>query len=251
MDDIKLFAKKKKRKRTGNSNTRSQNIQLGYKNGIWHRKMWHDCKEKWQTTYDWRNGTTKSREDLNTRRKRNVQILGILEADTIKQMEMKNKIQKECLRRTRKLVETELSSGNLIKGMHTRDVFLVRYLWPFLKWTRDELKKMDERTRKLMIMNKTLHPIDDDDRLYIYQEKRKEEDLPALKTALTHRYNDTRLHDNTMDKRMIITWKQKLEEKQLYGCFKRQINNISQDKTWTWLRKDNYTNCNWCFWYSN
>ena len=41
--------------------------------------------------------------------------LGILEADTIKQVEIKNKIQKEYLRRTRKLLETKLSSRNLIK----------------------------------------------------------------------------------------------------------------------------------------
>ena len=34
--------------------------------------------------------------------------LGILEADTIKQMEMKEKIKKEYLRRTRKLLETKL-----------------------------------------------------------------------------------------------------------------------------------------------
>ena len=36
--------------------------------------------------------------------------LGILKADTIKQMGMKNKIQKEYFRRTRKLLETKLSS---------------------------------------------------------------------------------------------------------------------------------------------
>ena len=36
--------------------------------------------------------------------------LGILEADTIKQVEMKNKIQKEYLRRTRKILETKLLS---------------------------------------------------------------------------------------------------------------------------------------------
>ena len=35
--------------------------------------------------------------------------LGILEADTIKRVEMKDKIQKEYLRRTRKLLETKLS----------------------------------------------------------------------------------------------------------------------------------------------
>ena len=36
--------------------------------------------------------------------------LGILEADTIKQVEMKDKIRKEYLRRTRKLLEIKLSS---------------------------------------------------------------------------------------------------------------------------------------------
>ena len=38
--------------------------------------------------------------------------------------------------------------------------------------------------------------------------------------------NDT---DNTMDNRMTITRKQKWEGKQLYGRFKRRINNISQN----------------------
>ena len=45
--------------------------------------------------------------------------------------------------------------------------------------------------------------------------------------------------DNTIDNRMTITRKQKWEGKQLYGRFKRLINNISHDKTWTWLRKGN------------
>ena len=43
-----------------------------------------------------------------------------------------------------------------------------------------------------------------------------------------------------MDKRMTITRKQKWEEKQLYGRFKRLINNISHEKTWTWLTKGNF-----------
>ena len=48
--------------------------------------------------------------------------------------------------------------------------------------------------------------------------------------------NDT---DNTIDERMTTTRKQKWEGKQLYGRFKRLINNISHQKTWTWLRKGN------------
>ena len=69
--------------------------------------------------------------------------LGILAADTIRQVEMKDKIQKEYLRRNRKLLETKLSSRNLIKGINTWAVPLVRYSGPFLKWTRDELWQMD------------------------------------------------------------------------------------------------------------
>ena len=98
--------------------------------------------------------------------------LGILEADSTKQAEMKDKIQKEYLRRTRKLLETKLSCRNLIKGINTWAVPFVRYSGPFLKWTRDELKQMDQRTRKLMTMHKALHPRDDIDRLYV---SRKEE----------------------------------------------------------------------------
>ena len=39
---------------------------------------------------------------------------------------------------------------------------------------------------------------------------------------------------------MTKTRKQKWEEKQLHGRFKRLINNISHGKTCTWLRKRNF-----------
>ena len=80
---------------------------------------------------------------------------------------MKDKIKKEYLRRTRKILETKLSSRNLIKGINTWAVRLVRYSGLFVKWTREEFKQMDQRTRKLMTMHKALHPRDDVDRLYV------------------------------------------------------------------------------------
>ena len=46
--------------------------------------------------------------------------------------------------------------------------------------------------------------------------------------------------ENTMNNRMTISRKQKWTGKQHYGRFKRLINNISQHKTWTWLRKGNF-----------
>ena len=145
--------------------------------------------------------------------------LGILEADTIKQVKMKGKIQKEYLRRTRKLLEKKLSCRNLIKGINT---WAVRYSGPFLKWTRNELKQMDQRTRKLMTMCKALHPRDDVDRLYVSRKgigrglasiedsvdasiQRLEDYMEKYEWGLiTAIRNDT---DNPRDDRMTITWK--------------------------------------------
>ena len=176
--------------------------------------------------------------------------LGILEAGTIKQAEMKEKIKKEYLRRTRKLLETKLNCRNLIKGINTCAVPLVRYSGPFHKWTREK-----QKTRKLMTMHKALHPRDDVDRLYV---SRKEggrgltsiED--SVDTSIHRLENYIQKHEvglitatrheteNTMNNRMTVTRKQKWEGKQLHGRFKRLINNISHDKTWTWLRKGNF-----------
>ena len=68
--------------------------------------------------------------------KETYKYLGILMVNTIKQVEMKEKNYKEYLRRTRKLLETKLSCRNLIKGINTWAVSLIRYSGPFLKWTR-------------------------------------------------------------------------------------------------------------------
>ena len=70
-------------------------------NGIWHGKLCNACNEKWKTTPNWRIGTTKSRKIRTLAEKETYKYLGILEADTIKQVEMKNKIQNEYIR-TRK-----------------------------------------------------------------------------------------------------------------------------------------------------
>ena len=104
-------------------------------------------------------------------------------------------------------------------------------------------------------MNKVLHPKDYVDRLYVPRKEggrgfasiedsvdtsiqRLEDYIEKHERGLiTATRNNT---DNTIDNRMTKTKKQKWEEKQLHGRFKRLINNISHDKTWTWLRKGNF-----------
>ena len=51
--------------------------------------------------------------------KENYKYLGKLEAGTIKQAEMKEKIRKDYLRRIRRLLETKLCRRNHIKGINT------------------------------------------------------------------------------------------------------------------------------------
>ena len=58
---------------------------------------------------------------------------------------------------TRKLLKTNLC----IKGTIIWGFFLIRYIGPFLQWTRKVLRVMDQRTRKMMTIFKALHPRDD------------------------------------------------------------------------------------------
>ena len=72
MDDICLPKMKKKLETL---NTGSEDIQAGYRDGIWHRKMCHANNKKRETKYDRRNSTTKSRINQNVRRKK-LQVFG-------------------------------------------------------------------------------------------------------------------------------------------------------------------------------
>ena len=93
--------------------------------------------------------------------------MGILEADPIKKVEIKEKLKKRYLRRTRKPSETKLYSRNLVKGINNWAILLVRYSGPFLKRTKEELQQINQRTRKPMTKHKALHPRDDVERLYV------------------------------------------------------------------------------------
>ena len=63
--------------------------------------------------------------------KETYKYLGILEADTIGQVEKNEKIENEYPRRTRKQLETKIYSRNLVKGINTWVVPLIRYSGPF------------------------------------------------------------------------------------------------------------------------
>ena len=98
----------------------------------------------------------------NARRKGHLQILrGIRNWHHHTDWNERKNLKREYLKRTRNWLETKLCSRNLVKGIDTCAVPLATYSGTFLEWTKEELKQMEQRTRKLMTMIKTLHPWND------------------------------------------------------------------------------------------
>ena len=93
--------------------------------------------------------------------------LGILEADKFLEEKMKLNVSKEYIRRLRKVLKSKLNGGNLVHGVNTWVVSLLRYSAAFVTWRKSELQAIDRKTRKLFTIYRALHPKSDVDRLYI------------------------------------------------------------------------------------
>ena len=48
------------------------------------------------------------------------------------------------------LVKSELYSGNLVKGINTWAIGVVRHSASVLDWTKEDLRQMDVKTRKML-----------------------------------------------------------------------------------------------------
>ena len=69
------------------------------------------------------------------------------------------------------LVKSELYAGNLVKGINTWAIGVVRYSAGVLDWTKDDLRQMDPKTRKMLTLCGAFHKRASFGRLYL---KRKE-----------------------------------------------------------------------------
>ena len=183
--------------------------------------------------------------------------LGVLEDDRIKHQEMKDKVSKEYLRRVRKVLESKLNSGNLIKAINTWAVSLFRYTAAIIDWRKEEIMKLDQRTRKLLTMHKAHHPKDSVHRLYI---SRKEggrgpisiENCVEIATVGLENYiqnsterliiaargenKESTESVNNVKQRIKRNRKAELKEKKLHGQFLRDIEEVADEKTWNWMK---------------
>ena len=62
---------------------------------------------------------------------------------------MKLNVSKEYLRRLRKVLKSKLNGRNLVCGVNTWAVFLLRYSAALVTWRKSEMQAIDRKTRKL------------------------------------------------------------------------------------------------------
>ena len=122
----------------------NKNIQLGYRDWIWHRKLCHAHNEKWKRQI------TEGRELLNQEReKENYKYLGILEESTNKQVEMKEK-RKKSISDERESFSKPSSAAKI-----SSKVF-APYSGLFLEWTKKEIRHVHSRTENLKWYRQTI-----------------------------------------------------------------------------------------------
>ena len=83
---------------------------------------------------------------------------GILETDRFLGVEMKLKVSKDYFRRLRKVLKSKLNGGNLIQGVNTWTVRLLRYSAAFFSWRKRELHNIYRKSRNLLKIYGGLHP---------------------------------------------------------------------------------------------
>ena len=101
----------------------------------------------------------------------NYKYLGVSEGDGVQHSQMKEKIWKEYYRRIRMVLKSELNSANKLEAINTLVVPVATYSFNIIKWTLQELAKLDTKTRNFLTLYKIHHPKSDVDRLYFPRNK--------------------------------------------------------------------------------
>ena len=83
--------------------------------------------------------------------------LGVNESDGIQHSQMKKTIRKDCYRKVRAILKTELNFENRREAINTLAIPVVTYSFNIVNWTLSHIKKIDTKIRKLMSCNR-MHP---------------------------------------------------------------------------------------------
>ena len=79
-------------------------------------------------------------------------------------MKMKLNVLKEYIRRVTEVFKLKLNGRNLVCGVNTRAVSLLRYSAGFVSWRKNELQAIYRKTRKFFTIYRVSHANSDVDR---------------------------------------------------------------------------------------
>ena len=172
---------------------------------------------------------------------------------------MKLNVSKEYVRRIRKVLKSKLNGGNLVRGVNTWAVSLLRYSAAFVSWMKSELQVIDRKARKLFTIYGALYPKSDVDRLYI---PRKEggRGLITIEDSVELAIRGLEVYVHASEERLIqaargdkidglkaasdLKRSQKeerledWEKKVLHGQYLRQTKEVRSDQCWAWLQNE-------------
>ena len=77
--------------------------------------------------------------------KETYKYLGIEEGDGIQHGKMKEKIRKECYRRIRAVLQSELNAKNKLEAINTLAISVVSYRFNVVNWNLEEIKRLDRK----------------------------------------------------------------------------------------------------------
>ncbi|KAI5731018.1 hypothetical protein M8J77_003330 [Diaphorina citri] len=203
MDDVKLYANNERRLNTLIEIVKTFSDDIGMKFGLDKcAKVIIDKGKVRQRDNILEEESTLSIRELESGE--SYKYLGVLEDEHIDQKKMKVNIKKEYIRRVRLTLQTELNSKNKIEALNSLAVPVVEYGFGIIDWTKEEIRKFDRKTRKLLTMNKCLHPKSDVDRIYLPRkdggkglrsiEQAYEISILGLAEYIKHKENDYLIH---------------------------------------------------------
>ena len=264
MDDLKLFGKNDNEIDSLASTVNLISQDIGMQFGIKKCGLVHLKRGKLSKTAGIELVNGEKIKEVNDE---GYKYLGILELDRLKEEEMKTTFQKEYFRRVRLIMQSKLNGRNKIKAINTWAVSLVRYGAGIIMWKKAELESMHRRTRKLMTMNKELHPRGDAARLYVGR-KNGGRGLISCETCVKTEINNLawyikhvrgpivsivrdlgtvnteeaiapREYKSKAKRQLENQWK----EKPMHGEFTRKTDGIHWEKSLSWLRSGDLKGC--------
>ena len=81
--------------------------------------------------------------------------------------EMKENVGNVYIRRVKLICKSNLNVGNFTSALNAWAIGVMRYSGGIIDWTKEEFQDMDRKIRKIMTLNRCLHPRSSVARLYM------------------------------------------------------------------------------------